>query len=227
MSKILLVEDDPKYADLVCDCLGQTHAVEVTKTVTTALEFLSVYSYELVIVDWHLPDAEGPALISKLRTQGLSVPILMLTARDTVDDKEHGFNMGADDYLTKAADPRELLVRVRALLRRPAPYKNETVKIANNIEINLGQRGVTKNGEQIHMLPKEFAVLEFMARYPNRVFSAEELLERLWPSESEASSHTVRATINRIRAKLDDPDSPSVIQTKYKAGYQLSVANAT
>jgi DNA-binding response OmpR family regulator len=221
MSKILLVEDDRDYADLIQDYLKRHFTVEVTPTVSGAIDYLAVYGYELLIVDWQLPDAAGPELIDRLRGKGVKVPIIMLTARDTLADKEHGFNAGADDYLTKAAHPKELLMRIRALLRRPNTYKDEIVKVGEHIEIDAARHIVTKRGEQIHMLPKEFAVLEYMSRYPKRVFSADELLDRLWPSDSEASSHTVRSTVNRIRTKLDDPDAPSVIQTKYKAGYQL------
>lgn len=227
MSKILLIEDDREYAQLISDYLSQQHTVELAGTISGALDFLAVYEYELLIVDWHLPDAQGPSLISTLRGKENLVPILMLTGRSALEDKQIGFEAGADDYLTKDAHPRELLMRVQALLRRPAVYVPKTIRVSGRIEMDLAQRTVKRDGQEVHMLPKEFAVLELMARYPKRIFSAEELLERLWPSDTEASSHTVRATINRIRLKLDEPNSSSIIQTKYKAGYQLCEPNSS
>lgn len=222
MAKILLVEDDPRYAALVCDYLtARKHEVEITSTVSDAQAFLDVYVYEILIVDWQLPDIEGPAFIKSLRSKGVNTAILMLTARDAVSEKEHGFNCGADDYVCKSADPRELLVRIQALLRRPQTYKPQMVRI-RDVSIDCATRTVVKDTTPVHLLPKEFAVLEFMIRYPNRVFSAEELLERLWPSDTEATIHTVRSCINKIRTKLDEPEKPSLILTKYKAGYQIN-----
>jgi two-component system, OmpR family, response regulator len=223
MAKILLVEDDSKYAGVVEDYLSSHHhTVQTTATVDDALAFLAVYQYELLIVDWQLPDAEGPDLIKSLRSKSVSTPILMLTAREGIADKEHGFDSGADDYLTKNASPRELVARIQALLRRAPVYRTETLRVAD-IEIDSASRCVKKAGNIVHLQPKEFAVLEYLARNPKRVFSADELLERLWDPDTEADSHTVRSTVNKIRKKLDNPDSNSVISTKYKAGYQINV----
>jgi DNA-binding response OmpR family regulator len=223
MARILLVEDDMAYANLFCDCLGSDFAVEVTGTIEEAQSFLAVYEYELLVIDWHLPDADGPSFIDNLRARGVTTPILMLTARGSLSDKEHGFTSGADDYLTKSADPREISMRVKALLRRPASYMHKQLRV-REIEIDVNKHTVTKNGEPVHLLPKEFAVLEHLVRYPNRVFTADELMERLWPADTEATIHTVRSCINKLRTKLDDKGSASIIQTKYGAGYQLSDA---
>ncbi len=222
MAKILLVEDDTKYANLIRDCLAaQKYEVELTSTIDEAMGFVDVYQFDLLIIDWHLPDAEGPTFIKSLREKGLQTPVMMLTGRDALPDKEQGFVSGADDYLSKKVDPRELVMRVQALLRRPAVYKPDLAKV-RNIEIDFSKHSVAKDGKSVHLLPKEFAVLAHMVRHPNRVFTAEELLERLWPSDSEATIHTVRSCVNKIRTKLDDPDGPSLIETKYKAGYQLN-----
>jgi DNA-binding response OmpR family regulator len=222
MAKILFVEDDATYADLVCDYLKSSdHILDVTDTVADALHYLSVYQYDLLIVDWQLPDVAGPEFISKVRNQGSTMPILMLTSREAIHEKVHGFNSGADDYLTKNTDPLELQVRVQALLRRPAVYQSQIFSIGD-IEIDIGARGVKKKGANVHLLPQEFAVLECLIRNPNKMFSAEELIEKVWPSDTEATSQSVRSCINKIRAKLDDTDGPPLILTKYKAGYQLN-----
>lgn len=222
MAKILMIEDDSKYGRLVSTFLAsQRHTVELAESVADALAFLEAYSYEVLIVDWQLPDTEGTSLIKDLRRGGFATPIIMLTSRESLADKEEGFASGADDYLPKSADPKELLMRVEALLRRPAVYVAKTIKI-RNVEIDTVNHTVSKNGTLVYLLPQEFAVLEFLARYPNRVFSAEELLDRLWPSDTEATIHTVRSHVSRVRTKLDDADS-SLIVTKYKAGYQINM----
>ncbi len=222
MAKILLIEDDTDYSALVSDFLAtQRHNVEVAESVGEALSFLDAYQYEVVIVDWHLPDAEGPNLIRDLRKKGFATPIIMLTGRETLADKQCGFRAGADDYLTKDSDPEELSLRVEALLRRPMIYQAKVKKI-RHIEIDTTTHTISKEGVVVHLVPKEFALLEFLARYPNRMFSADELLDRLWPSDTEATPHTVRSCVNRIRAKLDSNGS-SLITTKYKAGYQINL----
>ncbi len=223
MGKILLIEDDEKYANIVFDYLAaERHQVDITPTIEDAIAYLNVYQYEVLIVDWHLPDADGPSLIRDLRKRGFATPIIMLTGRETLADKEYGFGAGADDYLVKTAEPKELVLRVAALLRRPALFVAKTIKI-RNVEIDTTNHTVHKKGVQIHLQPQEFSVVEFLIRYPNRVFSADELLDRLWPSDTEATTHTVRSHINKIRMKLDDENSSSLIMTKYKAGYQINM----
>lgn len=222
MAKILMVEDDPKYARLVIDFLSASkHNVDVASTFAEAVSYVDVYDYEVVIVDWQLPDAEGPEFIRRLRHQRIASPIIMLTARDTLADKAVGFDSGADDYLTKDTRPEELLMRIQALLRRPRLYHGSVFSIGD-IEIDSNHRVVKKNDQPVHLLPKEYAVIEFLARYSNRVFSSDELLERLWPSDTDASVHTVVSCVNKLRTKLDQPGAPSVILTKYKAGYQIN-----
>jgi two-component system, OmpR family, response regulator len=223
VAKILMIEDDPKYAALITDYISaHRHTVDVAETVEEGLAFLDAYSYEILIVDWQLPDQEGPALIKALRKRGFATPIIMLTGRDALEDKEQGFTAGADDYLSKNASVKELLLRVDALLRRPALLLGKTIQV-RNVQIDIANHIVTKDNVEVHLQPQEFAVLEFLVRYPNRVFSAEELLDRLWPSDTEATTHTVRSHVNKIRSKLDNDNGTSLIATKYKAGYQINL----
>lgn len=223
MAKILLIEDDATYAGVVSDYLNtERHQVDLAQSVEDATAFMDVYQYQVLIVDWHLPDQDGPSLIRTLRKRGFATPIIMLTGRETIADKEQGFSAGADDYLAKSADPKELIFRVEALLRRQPIYVADRIKI-RDIEVDAVNRKVYKKSVAVHLQPQEFDLLEFLIRYSNRVFSAEELLDRLWPSDTEATIHTVRSHINKIRTKLDDENESSLIMTRYKAGYQINM----
>ncbi len=222
MAKLLLIEDDDMYATLITDCLkAEKHVVELAGTLLEAEELLSAFQYDLLVIDWQLPDGNGISFIRKLRKTGRTLPILMLTVRDGMGSKEEGFDSGADDYLAKTAQTREIVVRIKALLRRPGDYKQAMVSVGD-IEIDFGGRVITKAGQKVHLYPKEFLILEYLLKNPGRVFSAEELLERLWPSDTDATSHTVRSCVNRIRAKLDDAKSDSLIETVHKSGYKLN-----
>jgi DNA-binding response OmpR family regulator len=228
MAKILIVEDDVKYAGLIGDYLkAQSHTIDTAANVNDALAYLNTYEYEVLIVDWMLPDGEGPTLIRSLRSRGCKTPTLMLTARETIDDKERGFWAGVDDYLIKDAHPRELVLRIDSLLRRPVVYESKNLSF-RGLEIDLDAHTVKKNGTLIHLLPKEFGVLVFLGRYPHKMFTAEELLQRLWPSDTDATTQSVRSAVNKLRMKLDTPGEPSLFVTRYKAGYKLNIdAEAT
>ncbi|HEY9788243.1 MAG TPA: response regulator transcription factor, partial [Candidatus Obscuribacterales bacterium] len=145
---------------------------------------------------------------------------IMLTGRAKIDEKEEGLDSGADDYLTKPFSMRELNARVRALLRRPAAYSGNELK-ARDIVLEPESHRVTKQGREIKLLPKEFALLEFLLRNPGRVFSPEALLERVWESTSDASPDTVRIHVNRLRSKLDTKGEDSIIGTVHGVGYRL------
>lgn len=222
MAKILIIEDDQTYAANTRDWLQmQHHRVEVVHQAIEGLDVLAVSDFDLIIVDWQLPDMNGPDVIKQFRDKGGVTPVLMLTVRQTLADKEAGFDAGIDDYLDKAAHPKELSMRVSALLRRPATYIEQVLEFGG---LSLDQNsGRLNRGEQaIHLLPKEYALLCFLFAHPDRVFTAEQLLDKVWPSESEATPHTVRSCINRIRTKLDVQNEPSLITTVRGLGYGLN-----
>ncbi|HEY9784881.1 MAG TPA: response regulator transcription factor [Candidatus Obscuribacterales bacterium] len=221
MAKILLVEDDSEVADVVKDWLvDEHHVVDVVGSGAEALNRLRFDKYDVLVLDWGLPDLSGIEICKRFRSAGGQSPVLMLTGKSEISDKETGLDAGADDYLTKPFHPRELSARIRALLRRPAELKENVLKVGD-IEVDPKGFRVTKAGQEVHLLPKEFALLEFLMRHPNQVFSPEALLDRVWSAESEASPDTVRVHITKLRSKLDSEGAPSLIRTLHRQGYKL------
>lgn len=222
MAKVLVVEDDADLAALIKNILGvERHTVEVAPNGRDAVALLSMYTYDLVMLDWNLPAMSGKEVCQHYRSKGGSTPILMLTSRSTVEDKEEGLDAGADDYLTKPFHAKELAARVRALLRRPQSVSAKTLQ-AGELELDPKTVRVSKSGKEIHLLPKEFSLLELFMRYPNQVFSAEALLDRVWASDSAASLDTVRTYIKTLRKKIDTEGSASMIRTVHGVGYSLA-----
>ena len=221
MAKILIVEDELDLALPIRDSLSREHhVVEIVDNGADAVEYLRLYKYDLVILDWLLPGLSGIEVCSRYRSTGGTTPILILTARGTVDDKEVGLDSGADDYLVKPFHLKELAARVRALLRRPSAVSGKVLE-AREITLDPSARTVAKDGKEIHLLPKEFSLLEFFLRHPNQVFSAEALLDRIWESDSEAMPDTIRTHIKTLRRKVDNEGEPSLIATVHGVGYKL------
>jgi len=222
MPKILVVEDDESVALQVADTLrSQGHLVDVARNGNDARAHLYVVPYDLIILDWELPDVAGPAICSEIRRSDRPhVPVLYLTARSTIEDKAHGFESGADDYLTKPFHMAELLARTKALLKRPPLMQQRQIKI-RDLLLDIDRHEVYQAGRKIDLYPKEFALLEFLACHPNQIFSADALLNHIWPTDSDSSVETVRVTLMRIRQKLDETTSKPLIVTLRNIGYRL------
>jgi DNA-binding response OmpR family regulator len=221
MAKILLVEDNEDLATIVADSLiAQKHLVEMVHTGSAGQEQLRFYQFDLVVLDWDLPQMSGIEICREYRDRGGKTPILMLTGKGTTDQKEQGLDAGADDYLTKPFDVKELLARVRALLRRPVGYSGTTLK-AGSIELDPVLFKVTRDGEEVRLLPKEFALLEFFMRHKGQVFNAEAVLNRVWSSESDATSESFRTCLKRLRQKIDKDGQSSIITTVHGLGYKI------
>lgn len=221
MAKILIVEDEVDLAGPIRDSLErQHHVVEMVHNGQEALQCLKVYKYDLVILDWMLPGMSGKEIVAQFRSTGGITPVIMLTARSSIEDKEAGFDAGADDYLTKPFHLTELHARVRALLRRPHSMEGKALEVAG-LRLDPTARKVTRNDEEIHLLPKEFSLLEFLMRHPNQVFSAESILDRVWESDTMALPDTIRTHIKTLRKKIDVPGKPSIIVTVHGIGYKL------
>jgi DNA-binding response OmpR family regulator len=219
--KILLVEDDHNLSYLLrMHFEHERFHVDVAKTGSEALAILRTHSYELIVLDWMLPDLSGIEVCQQYRETGGRLPVLMLTARGTVDDKAQGLEAGADDYMVKPFHPKELTARVKALLRRPATWEGKILR-ARDLEFNTTTRRVVRNGDEVELTPKEAALLELLMRYPNRSFSLETILDRLWQSDSTASIDTVRTHMKTLRKKVGDSEDDPLIRTKRGIGYSL------
>ncbi len=221
MPKILIVEDDLGLAKMLRDWLTfEHHQVEHVADGKEGLEKLKFYKYDLIILDWMLPGITGVQILREFRNGRGATPVLMLTGRDAINDKEMGLDTGADDYLTKPFHMKELSARVRALLRRPGGRVVDQGRVGD-ILLDRNNHKVWKNDKEIKLLPKEFALLDFFMRHPNQVFSVDTILDRVWESQSDATADAVTTCIKRIRKKLDTPGSPSIIATVHGVGYRF------
>ncbi len=221
MAKILLVDDDKQLAANVKEWLEtENHRVEVVHDGLEAISFFKSYSFDLIVLDWNMPKISGLEVIETLRNSGNSTPVLMLTARDELDDKELGLNRGADDYLTKPFHHRELNARVKALLRRSSNQMSNELTLSG-LSVDPYAYKVTFGNENVSLLPKEFALLEFFLRNPERIFNCDELLDKVWPSDSEASPNTVRSYVYTLKKKLAGAGFKLPLKSIYGVGYKL------
>lgn len=224
MAKILLVDDDTDMTAVLGEWLeGEGYIVESAENGEDALSRLAHYEYDIVVMDVGLPDIQGFEVCSTYRARGGSLPVIMLTGRGQIADKTQGFESGADDYLTKPFHPVELGARLRALLRRPAQILSEVIQIGH-IAVDANSRRVLKNGIEIKLLPQEFNLLLFFMRNPNKVFSSEEILDKVWSNEKDTAPDTVRVHINKLRKKIEDEGKPSLLRTVHGSGYILDKA---
>ncbi|MDJ0690458.1 MAG: response regulator transcription factor [Xenococcaceae cyanobacterium MO_188.B32] len=220
--KILVVEDDERISDAVTEYLADQHyAVEAAYDGEAAWDLLDVFTYDLILLDVMLPKIDGITLCQKLRSKGHDTPILMLTAKDTLNDKIEGLDAGADDYLVKPFELEELSARLRALLRRG----NSTlppVLTWGELKLDPSTCEVFYGDKLLALSPKEYKLLEFFLRNGRRVFSRAQILEHLWSFEQVPEEATVKAHIRGLRQKLELAGAPhDLIETVYGLGYRL------
>ena len=219
--RILIVEDEEHLARLVAEVLGREgYAAEVVGDGRSALARALVEPYDLLVVDWMLPDLDGVQVVKRLRAAEVGVPVLMLTARAQVEDRVEGLDAGADDYLPKPFAFAELLARVRALARRP-PEKNaeETVLTAGDVTLDPGRHEVRRAGERVELTAKEFALLATLMQRPGQVFTRSVLLDTVWGGTTGSYTNSVDLYVHYLRKKLDREGEPSRIRTVHGAGY--------
>ena len=222
MPKILLVEDNKDLTTLINVSLKQDYAIDIVHNGGEGLECLRTGRYDVVILDWELPELSGPEICRQFRASGGTTPVLMLTGKSHIAEKEQGLDAGADDYLTKPFDMRELAARLRALARRPAARPSAALTFLD-LHIDPVRHSLKKGDEEIHLLKKDFALLEFLMRYPEEIFGTETILERVWSYDSEVTADAVRTSIKRIRKALDQSadESESIIENVRRVGYRL------
>jgi len=221
--RILLVEDEPRIAGVVAKGLRENaFAVDIAETGEDALYQIEINTYDTVILDVMIPEKNGFEVCRELREKGSQIPILMLTARDAVEDRIEGLDTGADDYLTKPFAFGELLARLRAILRRREKSFLPTRITVADLEIDTLFQRVWREGQEISLTTKEFTVLEYLARNANKIIGREELSEHCWDETYDAFSNTIEVFINRLRKKIDaEEGTTTLLHTKRGAGYVL------
>jgi two-component system, OmpR family, copper resistance phosphate regulon response regulator CusR len=221
--RLLLVEDDAELAAVVTAGLRE-HGYQVRGAASHAEGRVQAGDgdFDLVILDVMLPGGSGFDLCRELRAGGLSAPILMLTARDTIDDRVTGLDVGADDYLTKPFAFRELLARIRALARRRRDLEPEVIAIAD-LEVDLSRRRVARAGKEIELTAKEFALLACFVEHRDRVIDRALITAHVWDDNHDPFTNVLEVLIRRLRRKIDDGFEPKLIHTFRGAGYRLGV----
>ncbi len=221
---ILLVEDEPQLADQVARALMRSgHDVVRANDGPAALKEVTSRRFDLVVLDVNLPGFDGFELLIRIRTAGIPVRVMMLTARSEVADRVSGLKAGADDYLTKPFAMEELLVRVEVQGRRAVSPDTEIVHRVGDLCMDMAKRRVSRGDRRIELSPREFEILEVFMKEPGRTFSRDEICERIWEREHEYDTRTVEIFVMRLRKKLDRPGEESVIRTVRSVGYMLKV----
>ncbi|MCF6429898.1 MULTISPECIES: winged helix-turn-helix domain-containing protein [unclassified Leisingera] len=221
--KILVMEDDTTTGPYVATGLREEgHSVDLVTDGREGLLQANAADYDVLIIDRMLPGLDGLSLIKTLRGAGLRTPAIMLTALSGVNDRIDGLEAGADDYLVKPFAFGELSARVAALARRPGLQTQETVLRAGDLEMDLVRRTVTREGQAIDLLPREFRLLEHLMRRKGRVQTRTMLLEAVWDISFDPQTNVVETHISRLRAKMDKPFASDLIETVRGAGYRIA-----
>jgi DNA-binding response OmpR family regulator len=219
MSKVLIVDDDVQLTTVVEHMLKEAGwTTEIAHTGDDALQFLANFKFDLIILDWNLPDKPGIKICQEFRAGGGETPIMFLTGRGTTPDKELGLDAGGDEYITKPFDNRELLARLRAMIRRPALLSAET-QVINGVQLDPRAKRVLAPGKSVQLSSTEYAIIEFLFKNAGTFYTAVQLFESLWPSETESTSEVVRVHIKVLRRKLEILGLAEVIKTVRGAGY--------
>jgi DNA-binding response OmpR family regulator len=220
--RLLLVEDERGIADLIRDGLEEANlTVDVARDGETGLALALTHTYHLILLDLMLPGRDGLSLCAELRARRDRVPILMLTARDTLQDRINGLDVGADDYLAKPFDFTELLARIRALLRRDRQHQTRAIRVGD-LEIDTRQHRVTRSGVEINLSPREYDLLEALATHTGKILTRQAIQERVWMNE-EAGYNIVNVYVRMLRKKIDADFPVKLIHTVHGEGYTLRV----
>ena len=223
--KILLAEDEIDLNNVITRYLKKNgYSVDSVLDGEETLDYLKYSEYDLVILDIMMPKVNGFEVIKKLRDKGNHTSVLMLTARDSADDKVKGLDLGADDYIVKPFDFNELMARIRAVVRRK--YGNSSNKLViGNLVLNTSEKSVTRGGKQIELTGKEYEVLEYLMQSKNRILSRDQIKEHVWDFDYEGDSNIIDVLIKNIRKKIDVEGGKQIIYTKRGLGYVIKDEN--
>jgi heavy metal response regulator len=220
--RVLVVEDEERIAEFVRNGLTEHgYAVDVARDGGEALDWADIADFDVIVLDVMLPVRDGVDVCKALRARGLRTPILMLTARDAVEDRVRGLDSGADDYLVKPFAFAELVARLRALTRRE-PQLLSTVLRLGDLVLDSATREVTRGGRPLDLTAKEYALLEYLMRNPNQVLTRTMIAEHVWNYDFDNATNVIDVHIRNLRRKLDDPFPAKLIQTVRGAGYRIS-----
>jgi len=221
--RVLVVEDEINLLEAIAEGLKDNYfTVDIAHDGEEALNKIEVeLDYDLIILDILLPKIDGVTLLKILRNKGFNIPVLMLTALDAIDTKIKSFELGADDYLTKPFDFRELLARVRALIRRTKEEKKSIINI-DDLIIDTNKLEVKRGNKKINLSKKEFQILEYLALNKNKIVTKSELENHIWDEEAELWSDTIRSHIKNLRKKIDNGFKKKLIKTIRGVGYKIS-----
>lgn len=222
--RLLLVEDERDIQSFLRQALSENgYTVDVAPDGKTALELAAVHLYDIFVVDLGLPDQDGIGLILKLKQMGVRAPVLILSARRSVDDRVRGLEQGGDDYLTKPFALAELLARLRNLLKRNAPQASEATRIrVQDLELDLLRRVATRAGQTLQLTPQEFVLLEYLCRNAGRVVTRSMILDQVWGMRIQPDTNVVDVHIYRLRGKVDGNGQHPLIQTLRGVGYVIN-----
>lgn len=220
--RVIVVEDDPKIGQFVARGLREAgFAVDHVERAEEALPRLADGTYDAAVVDVMLPGMDGLTLIEELRSRGVTTPVLVLSAKRSVEDRVQGFTRGGDDYLTKPFSFSELLVRVQALIRRSSQSAAPTRLSLADLEVDLLSRSVRRGGTEIELQPREFSLLEYLLRNPDRVLSKTMIMEHVWDYDFDPQTNVVDVLVSRLRSKVDKDFGEKLIHTVRGVGYVL------
>jgi len=223
--RILLVEDEERIAAFIHKGLREElYTVDVARDGAEALDIALASEDDLIVLDVRLPMRDGISVCRELRAQGNRTPILMLTARDTVDDRVRGLDAGADDYLVKPFAFQELLARLRALARRPPVVQDHTLRV-ENLTLDTRTHQTRRDAQPIDLSAREYRLLELLMRHPGQVLTRTQIAEHIWGYDFDANSNVVDVYIRYLRRKVDDPFEPKLIQTVRGVGYKLEASH--
>lgn len=219
--KILLVEDEERLASFIRKgMLAEGYEVEVGYDGRTGLSLFRKDVYDIIILDVNLPQLNGFELCRLIRSENETVPVLMLTALDSLSDKSDGFNAGADDYLTKPFEFQELLLRVRALTRRSGSKQKQILRLAD-LELNLDTKTVTRAGKRIDLTTREYSLMEYLMLNKGKIISRVDISERVWSLNFDSNTNVIDVYISYLRKKIDKDFSPKLLHTIVGMGYVL------
>jgi DNA-binding response OmpR family regulator len=221
--RLLLVEDEHDIQTFLEQALTEAgYQVDIAPNGKTAESFAQANSYDILIVDLGLPDQDGISLITHLRNEGVRAPVLILSARRSVDDRVRGLELGGDDYLTKPFALAELLARLRNLLKRNAPHNSETTRLrVQDLELDLLKREASRGGQALQLTPQEFVLLEYLCRNAGRVVTRSMILDQVWGMRIQPDTNVVDVHIYRLRGKVDGNQQTPLIRTLRGVGYVL------